>query len=99
MASAGRRNKSRAATLLEVGPGIGAAAGILITAQHAATHKPAPVRCNTHLAAPCIGQATTHTFETYAIAAGLGAVIGLALVTMILIAWRAMLRTPAASQR
>lgn len=98
MSPARRKRQSRAATVLEVGPGLGAAIAILITVRRAMTHKPAAVHCNRHIAESCIGQVTAYSFQTYVLAAGIGAVIGLVLVTMILIAWRAVARTPAAAK-
>jgi hypothetical protein len=83
-----RRRQSRAATLLEVGPGLGACAGVLIAAQHAQTRRRTALHCNAHAMPPCFDQAANHVFQTFAIAAGIGAVIGLVVVTVLLLASR-----------
>ena len=92
MATASRpERQSRAARLLEVGPALGAAAGLWITAEHGATHRPSAFRCSPHAAESCIGQVTTHTFQAYVVAAGIGAVTGFVLIAAALIVWRVAL--------
>jgi hypothetical protein len=81
-----RRQQSRAATLLEVGPGLGACVGVLIATQHAETHHAPAFHCKAHSTPPCFDQAANHVFQTFAIAAGIGAVLGLVVVVVLLLA-------------
>lgn len=97
-ATARRARQSRSASFLELGPGLGAVAGILITAQKGMTHKPAAVHCNRHAAASCIGQAASHTLQSYAIAAVIGAAVGLVLAAVLLVAWRLVIGAAAAAR-
>jgi hypothetical protein len=91
MAASRQRRKSRAAALLELGTGGGAAVGVLITAHQATVHRAAAFHCDTKAAASCIGQATSNTLQTYLVAGVVGAVIGLMIATVLVVIWHRIL--------
>ncbi len=69
---------------------LGGAVGLYVAAAQASRHPGRPARCSSaiHDAAACIGHATGLAMQPLLLGAAIGAVIGLALATVLVLATR-----------